>query len=37
MRCRVVNLYGVGASLLVARDLEQKLTRVDKECHMRED
>ena len=27
----------MGASLLVARDLEQKLTRVDKECHMRED
>lgn len=37
IRCRVVNLYGVGASLLVARDMEQKLTRVDKECHMYED
>lgn len=36
-RCRVVDLYGVGASLLVARDLEQKLVRVDKECHVYED
>lgn len=36
-RCRVVDLYGVGASLLVARDLEQKLARVDKECHVYED
>lgn len=34
---RVVNLFGVGASLLVARDLELKLNRVDKQCHVYED
>lgn len=35
--CRVVLLFGVGASLLVARDLELKLSRVDKECHCDDD
>lgn len=34
---RVVSLFGVGASLLVARDLELKLNRVDKQCHVYED
>ncbi len=34
---RVVNLYGVGASLLVARDLEAKLDRVDKLCRVHDD
>ena len=37
VKCRVVDLFGVGASLLVARDLELKLTRIDKECHAYDD
>lgn len=37
VRCRVVDLFGVGASLLVAHDLELKLTRTDKECHVYDD
>lgn len=35
--CRVVCLFGIGASQLVARDLEAKLSRVDKECRLHED
>lgn len=35
--CRVVDLFGIGASLLVARDFEMKLARVDKECHLDDD
>lgn len=35
--CRVVDLFGIGASLLVAHDFEQKLTRVDRECHVYDD
>lgn len=34
---RVVDLFGIGASLLAARDLELKLNRVDKQCHVYED
>lgn len=34
---RVTNLFGIGASLLVAHDLEMKLTRVGKECHIYDD
>ncbi len=34
---RVTDLFGIGASLLVARDLEMKLTRVGKECHIYDD
>lgn len=34
---RVINLFGVGASLLVARDLELKLIRADRECHVYDD
>lgn len=37
VECRVVDLFGVGASLLVAHDLELKLTRTDKECHVYDD
>lgn len=37
VRCRVVDLFGVGASLLVAHDLELKLARTDKECHVYDD
>lgn len=37
VRCRVVDLFGVGASLLAARDLEQKLARTDRECHVYDD
>jgi DNA-binding MurR/RpiR family transcriptional regulator len=33
-RCRVVNLFGIGASLLVARDFQLKLLRVDKPCNL---
>ncbi len=36
-RARAVNLYGIGASRLVAHDLAQKLMRVDKECHLYDD
>lgn len=32
-----VNLFGIGASRLVAHDLAQKLMRVDKECHLYDD
>lgn len=35
--CRVADVFGIGASLLVAHDLEMKLTRVDKECHVYDD
>lgn len=35
-RC-AVNLFGIGASRLVAHDLAQKLMRVDKECHLYDD
>lgn len=35
--CRVVCLFGIGASQLVARDFEAKLSRVDKECRLHED
>ncbi|MBY4797550.1 MurR/RpiR family transcriptional regulator [Collinsella sp. AGMB00827] len=35
--CRTACLFGVGASLLAARDLELKLNRVDKQCHVYED
>lgn len=35
--CRTVNLYGVGASLLVAHDLQSKLERVDKVCRIQDD
>lgn len=36
-RARAVNLFGIGASRLVAHDLAQKLMRVDKECHLYDD
>ena len=35
--CRTVNLYGVGASLLAARDMQTKLERVDKVCRIQDD
>lgn len=35
--CRTVNLYGVGASLLAARDMQAKLERVDKVCRIQDD
>ena len=35
-RARAVNLFGIGASRLVAHDLAQKLMRVDKDCHLYE-
>lgn len=35
--CRVVDVFGIGASLLVAHDLGMKLSRVDKECHVYDD
>lgn len=35
--CRVACLFGIGASLLVAQDLEAKLNRVDKECRCQQD
>lgn len=35
--CRVACLFGIGASQLVARDLESKLSRVDKDCRLHED
>ena len=35
--CRTVNLYGVGASLLAARDMQMKLERVDKVCRIQDD
>lgn len=34
---RVVDLFGIGASLLVAHDFDLKLTRVGKECHVYDD
>ena len=37
VRTRVVNLFGLGASRLVAHDFAQKLMRVDKECHLYDD
>ena len=36
-RARAVNLFGIGASRLVAHDLAQKLMRVDKECRLYDD
>ena len=36
-QARMVNLFGIGASRLVAHDLAQKLMRVDKECHLYDD
>lgn len=36
-RARAVNLFGIGASRLVAHDLAQKPMRVDKECHLYDD
>lgn len=35
--CGTVRLYGAGASLLVARDLESKLERIDKDCRVHDD
>ena len=35
-RC-AANLFGIGASRLVAHDLAQKLMRVDKVCHLYDD
>lgn len=37
VNARVIDLFGIGASLLVAHDLEMKLTRVDRECHAYDD
>ncbi len=34
---RIIDLFGVGASLLAARDLQLKLVRADKECHVYDD
>ena len=34
---RVINLFGIGASLLAAKDLQLKLLRVDKFCNMSDD
>lgn len=34
---RVVDIFGIGASRLVAHDFAQKLTRIDKECHSFDD
>ena len=34
---RTVNLFGIGASLLVARDLELKLLRADESCNLSDD
>lgn len=36
-RCGTVNLFGMGSSLLVARDLHLKMLRVDKNCHLCDD
>lgn len=36
-KCRVVNLFGIGASLLVAKDLQLKLLRVDRPCNLCDD
>lgn len=35
--CRIVNIFGIGASLLAALDFEMKLSRVDKECRVHQD
>lgn len=35
--CRAVDLFGVGASLLVANDLQLKLARADKPCNLFDD
>lgn len=34
---RVVDIFGIGASRLVAHDFAQKLVRIDKECHSFDD
>lgn len=36
-QCRLVALFGLGASLLAAQDLQLKLLRVDKLCYLAED
>lgn len=36
-RCRYVYLFGIGASFLVARDLQQKLERINKKTILYED
>jgi DNA-binding MurR/RpiR family transcriptional regulator len=35
--CRTVNLFGVGASLLVAKDFQLKLLRVSRPCNLCDD
>lgn len=37
MSSRMVGIFGIGASLLVAHDLELKLTRIDKMCSVNDD
>lgn len=37
MSGRMVGIFGIGASLLVAHDLELKLTRIDKMCSVNDD
>lgn len=37
LQSRVVGIFGIGASLLVAHDLEMKLTRIDKMCVVNDD
>lgn len=36
-KARVVNLWGIGSSLLVAKDFQHKLLRIDKPCNLCED
>lgn len=36
-KARVVNLWGIGSSLLVAKDFQHKLLRIDKPCNLCDD
>lgn len=37
LEARTINLFGLGSSLLTARDLQYKLVRVNKQCNASED